>query len=301
MNKIIYDLEVSPNYFLIGMLFENGKVKQYEAFGKNKSLKKKHIKKIKKLLSGNTFVGFNNIGYDNPILGIALDGEPCKEMFKESCNLIQHEGKHWHYTGASNNQIDLIEVAKGAASLKLYAARLGAKKLQDLPYAYDKKLTRHEADEIAKYNINDLEITKLLYDFLLPQLDIRDNIGKQYGIDVMSRSDAQVAEDVFKKDLGIKKKPNIDKPEAVTYTAPEYVKFKSDELTKLKEKFETTVYDINGSTGKFIAQEWLKDKITIAGIDYTIGYGGLHSNEKSMSGTGDIKNEDIASMYPSLI
>jgi hypothetical protein len=39
----------------------------------------------------------------------------------------------------------------------------------------------------------------------------------------------------------------------------------------------------------------------VHGKDYTIGVGGLHSNEKSMVVNGDLRNADIASMYPSLI
>ncbi len=155
--------------------------------------------------------------------------------------------------------------------------------------------------EVCKYNVNDLWLTLDLYEELVPQLNIREDIGGQYGIDVMSRSDAQVAEDVFKKKLNIARKPKIDKPTKVRYKAPKYIKFKSDALNDLKSKFEDTTYEINMKTGKFVAQEWLKEKVVIDGIDYTIGYGGLHSNEKSLSVTGDIKNADIASMYPSLI
>ena len=293
MSKLlIYDIETCANKAMVGFLnYKTGKVKQFDYTQK---------KKIKKHIKDATLIGFNSNNFDDIILQMMIDGESVKEMWRATTDLIVHDGRRWDYR-PSIRSIDLIEVAQGKASLKLYGARLGTKTIQDLPYNPNKKHTKKMWKNVCDYNLIDLDVTKELYEELLPQLNIRADIGAQYGIDVMSRSDAQVAEDVFKKDLGIKKKPSIDKPKAVIYEAPSYVKFKSKGLKELKKKFESTVYDINGKTGKFIGQEWLKEKVVIAGVEYTIGYGGLHSNEKTMSVVGDIKNADIASMYPSLI
>jgi hypothetical protein len=72
-------------------------------------------------------------------------------------------------------------------------------------------------------------------------------------------------------------------------------------LNELKDKFESYVYEIDRRNGKFKPIEWMKEKVAIYGNDYTIGVGGLHSNEKSIAVEGDLRNADIASMYPSLI
>ena len=299
---MIYDLEVSPNYFLIGMMkIDDGEIIQYDVRGKDNKLSKKKIKKVMELLNNFTFVGFNSLNYDSPVLAEMLSGKTCEEIYEVSVDLVELDGKRWHYDKASRNQIDLMEVAAGQASLKLYGSRLFTKKLQDLPYEHYKKLTKKQCKKMKEYNVNDLHLTLDLYNELKPQLEIRSNIGGKYGINVMSRSDAQVAEDVFKKVLGIDKRPKIDIPDYVEYTAPDYVKFKTKQLKELKKKFESSIYKINKKTGKFIAQEWLKEKIIIDGNAYTIGYGGLHSNEKSLVVTGGLKNADIASMYPSLI
>jgi len=282
------------------MLFEDGTVKQYAAFGEKEKLKAKHIAKLKEFATTHTWVTFNGIKYDEPVLNEMIEGGKCSDAFNASVDLISQDGKHWHYGTFIKSHVDLMEVAFGQASLKLYGARLNAPKLQDLPYEYDVKLTKKQAKNIAKYNVNDLELTKLLYEQLLPQLKIREDIGAKYHVNVMSKSDAQIAETVFKKVLKLGKL-KIDKPKEVYYKAPDYVKFKTKELQELKEKFESTTYTINQKSGNFEPQEWLKEKIMVGGVAYTIGFGGLHSNEKSTAYVGQVRNADIASMYPSLI
>ena len=288
----VFDCEVSPTKSMVGFMeLGTGKVKQFDS---------SEGKKILKYIEKHKLVGFNSLNYDDIIVTEMIKGTRAKHIYDISVDLIELDGKRWDYSTLFSS-LDLIEVAKGQASLKLYGARLGTKKLQDLPYDPHKKHTKKMWKNVCKYNVNDLVLTKELYEFLLPQLKIREDIGSKYNINVMSRSDAQVAEDVFKKALKIYKKPKIQRPKSVIYKAPEYVKFKTKQLQDLKEKFESTTYEINGQTGKFVPQEWLKEKIVIDGNSYTIGFGGLHSNEKSIAVVGDMKNADIASMYPSLI
>jgi len=290
---IIYDIEVAPNKAMVGFL--NHKTKKLKQFQHHES------DKISKYLLGKQLVGFNNKSYDDIILSMMINGANVKDIYRVSVDLVELDGKRWDYHTEFKNSIDLIEVAAGTASLKLYGARLGTKKLQDLPYSPHAKHNKKMWKDVCEYNKNDLIMTNELYTHLLPQLKIRAEIGAKYGIDVMSRSDAQTAEDVFKKVLGIRKKPKIDRPKFVTYKAPKYVKFKSKHLNELRDKFQAQKYKINQKTGKFEPIVWLKEKVVIAGIEYTVGFGGLHSNEKSLSVCGSIKNADISSMYPSLI
>lgn len=290
----IYDVEVSPTKAMVG--FKDHKTGEISQFDSSEG------QSIGKYIKKRILIGFNNLNYDDLILSAMMLGATPKEIYEISVDIIENGATRWNYRRLQlDHTIDIMEVAKGAAALKLYGARLNTKKLQDLPYDPHVKHTKKMWKNVCEYNKNDLTITEELYEFLKPQLKIRKNIGATYGIDVMSRSDAQVAEDVFKVVLGIKKKPSIDKPSSVKYKAPGYIKFKSKSLKALVKKFESTTYDINLKTGKFIGQEWLKEKVVVNGVDYTIGYGGLHSNEKSMMVEGKIKNADIASMYPSLI
>ncbi len=245
----IYDVEVSPTKAMVGFKdHKTGKISQFDS-SEGQSIGKYIKKRI--------LIGFNNLNYDDLILSAMMLGATPKEIYDISVDIIENGATRWNYRRLQlDHTIDLMEVAQGAAALKLYGARLNTKKLQDLPYDPHVKHTKKMWKNVCKYNENDLTITEELYEFLKPQLEIRKNIGAKYLIDVMSRSDAQVAEDVFKVVLGIKKKPSIDKPSSVKYKAPAYIKFKSKSLKALVKKFESTTYDINLKTGKFIAQEW---------------------------------------------
>lgn len=291
--KTVFDVEVSPTKSMVGFMdVESGEIRQFEH---------NEGDDIAEYIKDRILIGFNSLNYDNIILSSMIKGKTAKQIYAISFDLIEDEGKRWDYEDLIKDSIDLMEVAPGQASLKLYGSRLNAKKLQDLPYHHHDKHTKKMWKDVCKYNKNDLKLTKLLYDSLIQDLEIRENIGNQYGIDVRSRSDAQVAEDVFKKVLGFKKKPKIDMPKSVTYKAPKYIKFRSRHLNEIKNKFESSEFKINYKTGNFIPQSWLKDKVMIDGTPYTIGYGGLHSNESRISVKCGLRNADIASMYPSLI
>ena len=146
---MIYDLEISPNYFLIGMMkIDDGEIIQYDVRGKNNKLSKKKIKKVMELLNNFTFVGFNSLNYDSPVLAEMISGKTCEEIYEVSVDLVELDGKRWHYDKASKDQIDLMEVAAGQASLKLYGSRLFTKKLQDLPYEHYKELTKKQCEKM---------------------------------------------------------------------------------------------------------------------------------------------------------
>jgi hypothetical protein len=54
------------------------------------------------------------------------------------------------------------------------------------------------------YCHNDLQVTRILYDELKPQIALREQMSKQYGLDLRSNSDAQIAENVIKHELEAK-------------------------------------------------------------------------------------------------
>lgn len=295
MRKTIFDAEVSPTKAMVGFRdIESGKVTQFQ-YDESEA--------IAKYIEGRTLIGYNNIAYDNVIVTAMMRGKSAKQIYKMSVDLIEHDGKHWNYPNYIKSYIDLIEVVVGQASLKLYGSRLNTKKLQDLPYDPHMKHTKKMWKDVCEYNVNDLDLTLELYEFLQPQLNIRETIGKQYGINVMSRSDAQIAEDIFEKELGInKRKIKIERPKFVEWDKPDWIKFKSDELSDLANEIADTPIKINHASGQPITPEFLKKKhVTINDGVYTVGIGGLHSNEKSVAYVGDLGNVDVTAYYPSII
>ena len=321
-----YDLEVYPNYMLCGVMKPNGKVKQFEVYGHGNSLSKKQIKGIEKLLSKYKFVGFNSQSYDDPVLTVMLNGATSEEIYEVSTTIIKESISKWQVFNLIElddrvESIDLIDVARGQASLKLYGARLNSKKIQDLPYAFDTDLTKEQAENIRLYNINDLEVTRLLHDNLKVDLKLRASISKKYNKNVMSLNGAKVAESILINETKFKGKAP-KQPEFIEYTPPSYLKFKTKELQDVfhkicKHKFlimnnkillqvddigageysfllddlgiEKTTKTRYGKkskkivsdSGNVIAPDFLDKPITIDGVSHKLGLGGVHGSVTS--------------------
>lgn len=312
------DIEVSPNAYLIGFKsIEKGKVIQIEVFGEDKGLNIEQRKKLRSVLSNYSIVTFNGEKYDMPVMLKSLQGIPCKQIFKMSEEMIKEGYPTWMSirnfgieTIPNITHIDLMEPAPGVmVSLKLYGARLHSKKIQDLPYDYDKVLTKSEFEEIKKYNVNDLDTTIDLYNEIAKSIDLRFNMSDMYKINLMSKGDAQIAEAVILYELGKKgvktKKISLSKSYRIKYEAPECVSFKSEQLNRILVDIQEEQFELDGK-GSPKLPEWLqKETITIGSTVYNIGLGGLHSQEKKLVVVSDknhvMRNADVGSYYPSMI
>ena len=312
MSKIyVYDIEVHPNYMLVGFMdVKTGIKRQYESF--NESFTDLQIRCIKRIIKLHDLVGFNSKSFDDPILTLMLRGADTKKIYKATHHIIGNQLKYWKVYQELNidknfESIDLIDVAPGQASLKLYGARLNSQKLQDLPYDPHQEVTKEEAAEVKTYNVNDLYLTLDLYNKLLPMLDLRKKIGKKYNIDVMSKSDAQIAESIFREELtkkGVKVKRG-DTNKKIRYKAPNCIMFRDEDLNLMVDRLEDTIIEL-GDNGSPLLPDWLKKEIIqIGSTTYNIGLGGLHSQEKSLvvipKENEILSNVDVASYYPSLI
>ncbi len=102
------------------------------------------------------------------------------------------------------DHIDIINLPIGQASLKIYGGRLHAPKMQDLPIEPSAIITPEQRKTLRLYCHNDLQVTRILYEELKPQIALREQMSKQYGIDLRSNSDAQIAENVIKHELEAK-------------------------------------------------------------------------------------------------
>lgn len=281
---------------------------------------------------------FNGLGYDCPMISAALMGYDCATLKNLNDVIIPGGGKQglpwWQFyrkfdiPEPSWNTIDIMEVAPGVRiSLKIYGARMHSDKLQDLPVNPADDLTGMQPIQISTYCGNDLRVTRQLKNTVMDRLRLRHEIGQQYGIEVMSKSDAQIAEAVFKAKLPFKpQKTWLPHGHAFKYKAPDWISFVSPELQdilamvqrvdyivrnpdELKVADEDKVYDIDGKeikSGIQFSDEIRGRDIVIGKSTYRIGIGGLHSKEKkahfrSVPGKWSITDHDVNSYYPTLM
>ncbi|HDZ73519.1 MAG TPA: hypothetical protein ENH55_12270 [Aurantimonas coralicida] len=311
----VFDIEIYWNYFCIIFKEIGGKkaVFSWEMDDRGAI----DTKSLRRFVLRHRIIGFYSANFDMPVLFGALAGFNC-ERLKEIANAIIEEGsKPWDVEKAYGfridrnvDHIDLFNIPKGQYGLKIYNGRLHGKRMQDLPYEPDRILTQDEMDEVYDYCLNDLDATELLFEECSKQIALREKMGDEYGIDLRSKSDAQVAEAVIKSEvasvLGYEvKRPEIAPGTTYRYNVPAYIKFKHPELRDILDIIRETKFRVSPS-GNIKMPDTLADaEIKIGKGVYRMGIGGLHSSEKSTVHKAEngyfLVDRDVTSYYPAII
>jgi DNA polymerase elongation subunit (family B) len=311
-DKLFLDLECYPNYFLAKLMNDEGRFREFETY-EGQGL---DVAKLRALLNSYTVVTFNGVNYDWPILSLALNGADNEQLKEASDAIIVNDMKPWNFykhfrcQALSYDHIDIKEVAPGVmVSLKLYAGRLHAPKMQDLPYDPDSLLTREQMQAVNLYCGNDLHVTKQLYDAIKGRVTLRETMSAEYRTDLRSKSDAQVAEAVIKAELFRLTNKKLAKPSVKEkeffYRVPEYMGFETSQLREVFEMVKRSPFTAKTNGQIEMTDELANTLIHIGDMTYKLGIGGLHSQESEVSHIDDdeymIVDRDVTSYYPSII
>ena len=314
MQKIVIDTETYRDYFLLSCLnIESGNVRHFE-FYEGQPLDTKTIKQI---MTRCLTISFNGNGFDLPIIVAALKGYSVLQIKKLADKIIKSNRPSWLICKDLGlniprnwDHIDLIEVAPGQSSLKIYGGRLHAPKLQDLPIEPNASIAPEQRKLMRDYCVNDLDTTALLYNKLEKQVALRESMSEQYGVDLRSKSDAQIAETVIKSELQKMTgeyygKTELDSNTKFRYRNPEIIAFETEQLKSIFDKVLTLDFTLGANGSVKMPQELADAKIKIGNSEYNMGIGGLHSCEKSQYIYADkdhvLLDVDVASYYPSII
>jgi len=305
---LILDCEVYSDYFLLAVIRSGGeRVRRYEMYPGHPL-----DDGIAQLLTRHSSAGFNSLNYDLPIIAAAVRGATNRRL-KELSDKIIIDATPWWKLGIrvpnTWDHIDLFHLAVGQGSLKIYGGRLHAPKLQDLPIDPAASINAADREKLRTYCANDLALTDRLYQRLTPQIELREKMTKQYGVDLRSKSDAQIAEAVIRHEIerlgGQVSKPYIKPETTFRYLDPDVFEFQSVKLQNLLARLLAEDFPLS-STGSIDAPVWLKKStVTLGGVDYHLGMGGLHSSEKRQF-VEPSKHEflidlDVTSYYPAII
>jgi DNA polymerase elongation subunit (family B) len=313
IDMIVVDVEVYRNYFLA--LFKDlgsGKYRSFEMY-EGRAL---DIVLLKRVMASDTTISFNGLGYDLIILSAAIDGADCSKLKDLSDEIIKSNFPSWRVARDQGinvrpwDHIDVINVAPGQVSLKIYGGRMHAPTMQDLPIKPDELISPEQRADLKTYCKNDVDTTEMLYRKLEGVIDLRKKMSKQYAIDLRSKSDAQMAEAIIKHELEeltgkSYKAQKVDPGGVVRYASPGIVWFERQNLKDIYWRILKSGFVIR-TNGSLRMPEWLsKTKIRIGETDYQMGIGGLHSCEskRAVVAAGDeaLADFDVASYYPSII
>lgn len=309
---LFLNVESYPNYFLITFkLNQTNKFLQLEC-EEGKSFNPQFLSWL--MYSFRT-VGFNSINYDLLIIWLAYHKQDYALLKDATNDIILRGMREWElkktfkFQTFQTNHIDLIEVAPLKGSLKLYGARLHTESIQEQPFDVNSDLSDFEIGELKKFNCNQLCITQQLFDFMKERLDLRESLGIEYRENLMSKSDAQIAEVVLAKEIGAlngsyPKRQDVEPGTVFKYQIPSYIQYQTPELNQLLENLRKTKFTVQPS-GKMDIPEEVTGAIKIGNGYYRIGIGGLHSSEKTVKYVStedeELIDDDVASYYPRLI
>jgi hypothetical protein len=311
-STLFLNVESYPNYFCI--TFKLHKANKFFVIecGQGRSFNPHFLSWI---MHNYKTVGFNSINYDLIVLWLAYHNQDAG-ILKDCTNDLIVNGmrdkevkEKYNFKTFKTSHIDLIEVAPLTGSLKLYGARLHTKSIQEQPFDVDLSLTEFEIEELKKFNCTQLCITEELFDFMRERLELREAMSAEYREDLMSKSDAQMAEIVLSKEIGKLNGKRLERPDIPAgsnyyYQCPDYINFATPNAIKFLEVCKKAKFVIN-SSGYLDAPESIATYVDIGGTKYSFGIGGLHSIEKNVKYLADetwkLTDRDVTSYYPNCI
>jgi hypothetical protein len=313
-SELIFDVECFPNYFMCG--FKHVQTGKYIKLSSNDNSINNRF--LSWLLFSYRTIGFNSINYDLTILWAAYFNQS-PEFLKFVSNKLILSGKRSSeiakqfsfkmFNLPERQHIDLFNVCPLKGSLKLYSARLHCKRIQDLPFPDDISLEDWQIPIVDEYNCNDLDNTELLFKFCKERLELRAAISIEYKLDLMSKSDAQMAEAVISQEVGKLnkrwvKRPEIEPGTIFKYDCPQFLSFATPVMQTFLSKVKKAKFVV-GHDGKLEVPIEIDTTLKIGNGEYKFGIGGLHSKEECVSykssETHKLSDHDATSFYPNAI
>jgi len=318
MRKFIYDLEVFPNFF--SATFKDVDTKEIEVFYIHDD-RVTDLHFLKKFIRSDIYlIGYNNDKYDNLLLNKILTSDvTCEDLFNLSKLIISNresfflnkEIKELYSYKKPYKSLDLMMIHrfdKLMVGLKQCSVNLKWHKIQDLPKAYDARVSSNEIYNILEYNLNDVLITERLFEVSLEEVQLRQSVGKKYDVDLMNASRSKMADILMTKmyadasNLTFNDFKDLRDTETVIKFSDivwNKISYSTPSMQAVLDKIKNTTIDILSGDMNF------NISVIIDSCKHDIAKGGLHSNNKPdiYQSTDNIKliDVDFGSFYPSLM
>lgn len=217
---IVYDLETYPNIFTFGAIFANGKGERVYEISTRKNEVKELIEFLRKVKTGGyRLVGFNNLGFDYPVLHhLLLKSKEARdkgveiqisahELYKVAQGIIDSMkfnrfGSNIRNADVLVPQVDLFKIhhfdnSARSTSLKMLEFNMRSDSIEDLPYPVGKILKDEEMDVLIHYNKKDINETLKFYRHSIDHIRLRTELTKTFGFDCTNFNDTKIGKELF--------------------------------------------------------------------------------------------------------
>jgi hypothetical protein len=309
---VVIDAEVYPGRAVVGFGYSRGGdlvVKQVEGRRELAALLRRFH------AQGRTLVGYNSARYDLDVLRAILAGADAYAVSKALIAGDRDAAREMlRRAGAPriiNDNVDIagrLQRGKFPPSLKVLAAAMGRRTLEELPFDPDKSLTDEEWQRVGAYNVVDLRHTKELLERVAPDLESLAALSAVAGRDLRSVPAPQVVEAIFKADYVARhghETPRPTVPDQVIYTPPPgVVRPRNPEAAAWYDRVVGAAIPPVGVGGlpRFRVE---RARFKVGSLEMSAGSGGLHSIDAPMVYYADEAHEiiavDVASFYPKIM
>ncbi len=257
--------------------------------------------------------GYNNVHYDSQLIQYIQNSKltiTADELYKFSQKIIDAEFPPYPSWKLNIPNLDIFKILhldnkNRRVGLKWCEYMIDWHNIEDMPHHHESLVQSDEiADEIISYCWNDVLATNELFIKYNKEVELRKDITRKYGINLMNASNSRIGSELLLKlycnstnrDIREVRKLKTHRSNiAVKDILFPYIKFKTVEFNNVLDYFKQLV--INSG-----------DKIdaatTIKGIDYVYGLGGIHASisNKIVIAEDDelIIDCDVSSLYPSI-
>ena len=269
--------------------------------------------------SGGRLVGYNNLGFDYPIIHLLLQNNgqvTCADLYNKAMSIINSNDRFGNAIWDKDiivPQIDLFKIhhfdnmAK-STSLKMLEFNMRSPNIEDLPYPPGTVLNNEQMDHLIEYNKHDVSETVKFLKHSEGAIKFREELTLKYSRNFMNHNDTKIGKDYFIMKLeesGVQcftksprapiqtPRPSINLADVVF----PYIQFVTPEFNHILNWFKQQT--ITETKGVFKDAE-----VNLHGFKFVFGLGGIHGSQNNKIAYSDddyvVRDCDVSSYYPSV-
>lgn len=304
----VWDIETYPNFFSMAIgNMETRKMKVFE-ISTRKDQREEMFEYLRNIVRTKGYmVGFNNVGFDYPVLHYILENKQCKviDIYQKVQSIINSFDDRFGNIVSDKKtmipQIDLFKIhhfdnKARVTSLKMLEFNMRMDNIEELPYKPGTWLTEEEMDNLIRYNRHDVKATALFLEKSMEQIDFRVDLSKKYNRNFLNFNDTKIGKDHFvteleksnpgccykvvdgKRKIQQTKRPSINLGECIfpyiKFERPEFQAvldwFKQQTITETKGVFTDILESDLGEVAKYARLTTKRQKKTVKPSDAKI-------------------------------
>ena len=318
----VYDIECLPNFFSYTDLDINTAETNTFVIHESRNESQDFIKYLHSVTG---MIGFNNMGYDYPILHYFLNdidffpiysdkqvaSETTRLLRVKSDEIIKSDNRPTIWN-PNIPQLDLYLIhhfnnRNRATSLKDIQFNMHWENVQGMPIRHDAFIKEEQIVSILEYNLNDVLSTYEFFKLSIPKIEFRNQLNKKYKYNFNNSSDVGIGSKIVLMEL--ERKTGMTKSDLMAYRKDRDKIYLSDcirtsvrhdipEFVSLVQKIQKKVIGLKNPAYK----PKFKNSVFYKGFRYDFALGGIHGAKRGIYVSDTqrvIKTFDVESLYPS--